>query len=267
MFTPPPTASPPSISPRSSPTSSGRSANVDSSVTSSSSSVSSTRAPFFFFLLAFLLTVWLRTRHSSSSSSSARWLARAGLCRVSSTAAFFAAFRRRIFSSCSSLSLRAFSLPVPLHPMPNPATWTLLWDPVPFFPPLLAACATAGSSSKSSSEETSPRLPFRVFFLRSTACAACVAASSAVASACSLRICFVMRFTCSSVFGLLLPFAMVAQVVTRSSSARPPPTREWRKSGVRRRFLADTADLGPAASETSEEPSRPFANLGAITPI
>ena len=234
-------------------------------MTSSSSSVSSTRAPFFFFLLAFLLTVWLRTRHSSSSSSSARWLARAGLCRVSSTAAFFAAFRRRIFSSCSSLSLRAFSLPVPLHPMPNPATWTLLWDPVPFFPPLLAACATAGSSSKSSSEETSPRLPFRVFFLRSTACAACVAASSAVASACSLRICFVMRFTCSSVFGLLLPFAMVAQVVT----PRPPPTREWRKSGVRRRFLAPRPmPSDPPREERSEEPSRPFANRGGReTPI
>ena len=166
--------------------------------------------------------------------------------RVSSTAAFFAAFFRRIFSSCSSLSLRAFSLPVPLQPMPKPATWTLDCEPVPFLPPFAAAaaCVADGSSFSSSSEETSPRRPFLFLErLRSTACAACVAASSACASACSLRICFVMRFTCSSVFGLLLPFAMVFDPARRRDRRR---RLEWLKICGCRELQPDAlASSGP----------------------
>ncbi|MDA9080898.1 hypothetical protein N9M16_05690 [Candidatus Dependentiae bacterium] len=55
---------------------------------------------------------------------------------------------------------------------------------------------------------------------------------------------------------------MVAQVVTRSSSARPPPTREWEIWGQEALSRRDRRCSDPPRDERSEEPSRPFANRG-----
>ena len=150
-FVPGPPAS--SASSASASSSSGRSASTETRPTSPSSSSTTSLRPaalpprVFFPRLAFLFTVGFRTRHASSSSSSSL----SALSAASAWRCNRAAFFLRVCASCSSLSRRAFSFPVPRHPMPNPPIWTLLFG-------LAAAAARSGSvSGSSSSEETCPR--------------------------------------------------------------------------------------------------------------
>ena len=190
-----------------------------------------------------------------SSSGSAASSAAAGAARSRASAARTrAAFFLRVCASCSSLSRRAFSLPVPRHPMPNPPMCVAL------FALGCALCVALGAASSgpavsSSSLEDAPRFrprPLRRSFAAFVAAAR--DAASASSRSISLRIALVMPLTRSTVFGLLLPFAIAA--AGRGSPRRRAPAargRDGRSAPTR------------AGAENDDDGSPPLASRAMIS--